>query len=79
VSPALFKEGRFRFFVFSRDELRSRVHAISADGEAKYWLEPEVELARNYGLSQRDLGRIEQIIRSRSKEILDAWHRHFGG
>jgi hypothetical protein len=55
------------------------VHAISADGEAKYLLEPEVELARNHGLSHRDLGRVEQIVRSRREEILDAWHRHFGG
>ena len=27
------------------------VHIYCGDGEAKYWLEPEIELARNYGLS----------------------------
>ncbi len=24
------------------------VHVISGDGEAKFWLEPEIELAKNY-------------------------------
>ncbi len=26
------------------------VHVISPDGEAKFWLEPEIELAVNQGL-----------------------------
>jgi hypothetical protein len=83
MGPTLFREGPFRFFFFSREEPRPHVHAISADGEAKYWLEPEVELARNYGLSSRDLGLrdlglIEEIILTRREEILNAWNRHFG-
>jgi uncharacterized protein DUF4160 len=54
------------------------IHIESADGEAKYWLEPNVELARNYGLSAHDLRRIEQLIEEREQEIRDAWSRHFG-
>jgi hypothetical protein len=38
------------------------VHIYSADGEAKFWLEPQLELARNYRLSRTQLGEIEQII-----------------
>jgi hypothetical protein len=79
VSPTLFKEGPFRFFFFSREEPRRHVHVISSDGEAKYWLEPEIELAKNYGLNRHDLGRVEQIIRSRREEIRGAWDRHFHG
>lgn len=29
------------------------VHVHGEKGEAKFWLEPQIELARNYGLSDR--------------------------
>jgi hypothetical protein len=35
-------------------------------------------LAQNYGLSSRDLSRIEHFVLERREEILDAWNRHFG-
>ena len=54
------------------------VHVISSDGEAKYWVTPNIELARNYGLSPRDLGKIETLIREHEQEIRDAWQQHFG-
>lgn len=38
------------------------VHVYSADGEAKFWLEPAIELAKNYRLSRRQLKEIEQIL-----------------
>jgi len=47
VSPTIFRAGGLRFFFFSREEKRPHVHAIGADGEAKFWLEPIIELARN--------------------------------
>jgi hypothetical protein len=31
------------------------VHVQSAAGEAKFWLEPEIELAQNFGLNTRQL------------------------
>ena len=50
-----------------------------ASREAKFWLEPETELARSYGFTERDLRRIWMIINERQTEIRDAWNRHFGG
>ena len=29
------------------------VHVTHADGEAKFWIEPEIEVAMNQGLSQK--------------------------
>ena len=55
VSPTVFREGGFRFYFFSREEPRMHVHAHHAEGEAKFWLEPEIELAQNHGLSRRRL------------------------
>jgi hypothetical protein len=51
MSPTVFREGPFRFFFFSREEERLHIHVQSADGEAKFWLEPTIEVARNYGLN----------------------------
>lgn len=77
MSPTIFRVGRFRFFFFSREERRPHVHVDSADGEAKFWLEPLGELAVNHGLSQRDVREIQGIIEQRQQEIRDAWNRHF--
>lgn len=42
----------YRFFFFSREESRMHVHAICSDGEAKFWREPQIELAKNHRLSR---------------------------
>ena len=54
------------------------IHVQSADGEAKVWIEPATELARNYELSGQDLNRVLQLVSDHEQEIRDAWRRHFG-
>jgi hypothetical protein len=49
----------------------------SADGEAKVWIEPTIELARNYEFSDQDLSRVLQSVADHEQEIRDAWHKHF--
>ena len=77
MSPTVFRAKGFRFYFFSREELRMHVHAQSADGEAKFWLEPEVELAVNHRLKPKDLGMIEDLIREHEDEIRTAWNKRF--
>jgi hypothetical protein len=79
VSPTVFREGSTRFFFFSREEPRIHIHALGPEGEAKFWLTPEVTCATNSGLSEREINRLINIIETHRKEILDAWHRHFPG
>ena len=55
MSPTVFRESGLRFYFFSREEKRMHIHVQGADGEAKFWLEPAIDLAQNYGLSQRSL------------------------
>ena len=55
------------------------VHVISGDGEAKSWLEPEVELAKNHRYSRKQLKQIESLIEIHYNELISAWHQHFGG
>jgi hypothetical protein len=54
------------------------VHVSSPDGEAKLWLEPEISVARNYGLSEQDLNRVRKLVANRQEEIRDAWNEQFG-
>ena len=78
MSPTVFTERGYRFFFFSREEERMHVHIHSPAGEAKFWLEPEIVLARNYGLSDHDLTRIRRIIEAHENELRNAWRTFFG-
>ena len=78
LSPTVFREGEFRFFFFSREESRMHIHVSHPDGEAKFWLRPSIELARNIGLSSSKTKDAARIVESRQQEITDAWNNHFG-
>ena len=79
MSPTVFRDGPYRFHFFSREEPRIHIHVLSADGEAKFWIEPDIELAKSVGLGRAELRRIEELIVDHLEEITDAWERHFGG
>ena len=55
------------------------VHVQSAQGEAKFWMEPSIELQANYGLPEHEIARIRQVIERRQDEIRRAWRTHFSG
>ena len=79
MSPTVFRWKAYRFFFFSREERRAHVHASCQDGEAKFWLEPTVELARNHGLSQEQVTELRKTVEEKRYDILDAWRKHFAG
>lgn len=79
MSPTVFRDGPFRFYFFSREESRMHIHVDSPAGEAKYWLEPTIELARNHEFSEQELGRIRGLIKEHRDVIRAAWNDHFGG
>jgi hypothetical protein len=54
------------------------VHVHCAQGEAKFWMEPKIELVQNYGLSGSDLRTVQTLIEEHEDEITSAWERHFG-
>lgn len=77
MSPTVFREGKYRFFFFSREEERIHVHVVSPEGEAKFWLEPGIALADFVGLQPRELIRLQRIVERRQDEIVNAWQEHF--
>ncbi len=78
MSPTILRVRDYRFYFFSREEARPHVHVQHASGEAKFWLEPQLELAQNYGLSTSRINAVRRIIREHYDEIRAAWEKHFG-
>jgi hypothetical protein len=78
MSPTVFRERGYRFFFFSREEPRIHVHVISGDGEAKFWLEPQIELAKNFRYSRKQIREIEILIEEHYDELISTWGKHFG-
>ena len=79
MSPTVFREAGFRFYFFSREEPRMHVHVQSCNGEAKFWLEPSIQIAQNHGLSMKELNEADSLIREHQNEIRTAWQQHFPG
>ena len=53
------------------------LHVYRADGEAKFCIEPKVELAQNYGLTMRQLNTARRLIMEHEDEVRAAGKVHF--
>ena len=78
MSPTVFREKGYRFYFFSLEEERMHVHVAGPEGDAKFWLEPRVEPAMQYGLPPHKLNEVRRIIERHQDEITSAWREHFG-
>jgi hypothetical protein len=50
----------------------------ASPGEAKFWLQPKIVVAANYGLSRARLDAALKLVQERGDEIRAAWQTHFG-
>lgn len=76
--PTVLRSGPFRFYFYSHEPNEPpHIHVDSSGLSAKYWLEP-VELARNFGFSAKELGRIQKLVVKYQEEFQEAWNGHFG-
>jgi len=79
--PVVFRDRGARFFFFSNEgnpREPAHIHVLKDDGEAKFWLRPDVTLADSHGFSRRELAELARTIEARRGEIERAWHEHFG-
>ena len=53
------------------------VHVNHPDGEAKFWLSPELALATSTGLSSQQIKEAQRLVTLHLEEITHAWHTHF--
>jgi hypothetical protein len=84
VSPRVFKEGEYIFWFHSYDVLhenRASIHvgkgSQNDSGDAKIWLEPEIEIARTgRTLNRSDLDQAVKIVEKRFDRLQEAWNDH---
>jgi hypothetical protein len=77
MSPTVLRVGPYRFFFNSREETRRHVHIATADGVAKFWLEPLIALESHHNLNSKELKAIEELVKEHHDEFIAAWNRHF--
>ena len=53
------------------------MHVQHASGEAKFWLEPVVEIAQNHGLGHRQVVTAFRLLKENEHEIRATWKGHF--
>jgi len=79
--PIVFRWRNIRFYFFSNEghpREPVHIHAEAPDGEAKFWLYPEVHVAESAGFDRRMLAELVNVVIEHRSEIERAWHEHFG-
>ena len=76
--PTVLRSGPYRFYWYSHEPGEPpHVHVDRDAKSAKFWLNP-LALARNFGFSARELGKIEKIVRKNETSLVEAWNEDFG-
>lgn len=78
MSPTFHKEDGYSFKIFSNEEERIHIHVIRAEHEAKFWLEPVIELCENYGFTSKEIKKIIQIVEQHGDEFKLKFTEHIG-
>lgn len=78
--PVILRLNGFKFFFYSNEGNPlepAHIHVRNAEGEAKFWLEPEVKLSRNDGFDARTLRDLTNIIAENQTLFVEAWNDYF--
>jgi hypothetical protein len=78
MSPVFGRESGYTFKIFSNEEERMHIHVIYERKEAKFWLEPRVELAKNTGFSEHELNTIRKIVDRNAEQFKEQYKQHIG-
>ena len=80
MSPTIMTIGPYRFYFWAQDgEEREHVHIDTGKGEVKFWLMPDVELARaDRSVKKHVITKIEKLVRQHQGELVVAWEDFFG-
>ena len=75
MSPVFKRESEYTFKVYSNEENRMHIHVIHGKAEAKYWLEPQIELVWNDGIAEE---RLSKIIENNADTFKEQYKQHVG-
>ena len=77
MSPTFLHEKGYRFFTWSKEEVRKHIHVVQDYKQCKFWLEPKIEMAENDGFKEFELKEILKIIIKNETEFNNKWNKHF--
>lgn len=78
MSPVFGRDSGYIFKIFSNEEERMHIHVMGEGKEAKFWLEPKVELAKNGGFSKHELNDIQKIVEKYAERFKEQYKQHIG-
>ncbi|MBR1468897.1 MAG: DUF4160 domain-containing protein [Prevotella sp.] len=78
MSPVFRRENKYTFKIYSNEEERLHIHVLCDGKEAKFWLEPTVELAKNTGISEHRLNEIKKIVEVYADDFKKQFRQHIG-
>ena len=78
MSPVFRRESEYTFKIYSNEEERMHIHVLYGGDEAKYWLEPRVELAKNTGIPEHKLSEIKKIVEEYADSFKEQFSQHIG-
>jgi hypothetical protein len=79
--PVIFRDKGFRFFFYSNEGTPREpvhVHVRGGEGEAKFWLLPQVRLDESSGFDARTLRELTAAIEQHADLIERTWNEYFG-
>jgi hypothetical protein len=75
--PTVLKLFGMRFYYWAREHEPIHVHVEKGDAEARFDLEPEIELTSNIGFKPHELAIAEEVIRDNREYMIEHWNLFF--
>ena len=78
--PVIFRYQGYKFFFYSNEGNPlepAHIHVRLAGKEAKFWLSPEVSVARNNGFDARTMRLLLEVIEYQKDMFKEKWHEYF--
>jgi len=79
--PVVLRYKGYRFFFYSNEGIPPEplhIHIRKGESVAKFWLEPQAELAESYGMDSAELAELMKIADENKEIIRSYWNDHLG-
>lgn len=76
--PKILEVNGFKFYFWSKEgDEPPHVHIKKGDGNAKFWLIPEIKEKYSYGFTVREKRDIRDIINDNLETLINHWNEFF--
>jgi hypothetical protein len=78
--PVVFRYHGYKFFFYSNEGNPlepAHIHVRLAGKEAKFWLAPDVTVARNDGFDARTIRLLLEVVEFNRNLFVEEWHGYF--